>query len=326
MKLKQLFKKVTLLPVAFLCRLLMRTEWYKALFVDAEHELYPGNDWYRKHEERNFRIVTLGSSGAKWAFDFTGTGVKGMNWAQQPQTLTEDYRLLRNFHSILSKGGVVIITIMPFTGLNKQTGMLDALKYLKIGAHEPIEPQQIEVAARFARWPILFGKPALKALLRYLTGRDQAPAPPTGSQGNVNPLSAEALEADARLFIDGWKRQFGISSWEAPLTPANAEGRLYRLKLMRELVDFCLERGYRPVYVIPPVTQHLAQYYTPTFEELYVYSFLRDVARDIPLLDYSKCKDLQRDELYFNSFFLNAAGRHLFTRRVLADLRISRCL
>ncbi|MGN0865518.1 MAG: aldo/keto reductase [Akkermansia sp.] len=35
---------------------------------------------------------------------------------------------------------------------------------------------------------------------------------------------------------------------------------------------------------------------------------------------------LRHFELYFNSFFLNAEGRHLFTRRVLADLRASRCL
>lgn len=38
--------------------------------MDTEHQVYPDNTWYRTHNERNFDVVVLGSSGAKWAFDF----------------------------------------------------------------------------------------------------------------------------------------------------------------------------------------------------------------------------------------------------------------
>lgn len=311
---KKLFKFATLCPVLY------RTAWYRSMFLDMGHELYPSNYWYREHSERNYAVVNLGSSSGKWAFDYAAAGVKGMNWAQQPQTLVEDYNLLRNFHSILRRGGYVLITVMPFTGLNKQTGLMDAMKYLKIGAHEPIEPHMLAEARKFEEYPCLFKKQALKALLHYVIGREHTPGPEVAQFVETNPMTPNELAANARSFVEGWKRQFGISDWEAPLTPKNQEGRAFRVGLMRELVDFCTERGYRPVYVIPSVTRHLAQYYTERFEELYVYGYLKEVGRDVRLLDYSKAGEFKDDDLYFNSFFLNRRGRQLFTNRVMADL------
>ena len=294
------------------------------MFRDLNHETYPDNVWYRKHDERNFDVVNLGSSGGKWAFDYADLNIKAMNWAQQPQTLLEDYNLLRHFHSILKQGGYVLITIMPFTGLNKKTGLMDAMKYVKFDIQgEPIQPYMFKEAQRYANYPILFKKQAIKVLIKYFLGRDKKIGERPETQLDLNPMSKEELEMDAKRWIDGWKRQFGISDFDSPLTKENEEGRAYRIKLMQTLVDFCTERGYKPVYVIPPVTEHLAKYYTPKFEETYIYGYLKEVNRDVLTLDYSKDKEFRfNDDLFFNSFFLNKKGRKLFTRRVLKDLKI----
>ena len=306
------------------CELLYHTNWYKSMFVDMNHELYPDNYWYREHDERNFDVVNLGSSGGKWAFDYTDLNIKAMNWAQQPQTLLEDYNLLRHFHSILKQGGYVLITIMPFTGLNKKTGLMDAIKYVKFNLHgEPIQPYMFKEAQRYANYPILFKKQAIKALIKYFLGRDKKIGKRPETQLAFNPMSKEELEMDAKRWIDGWKRQFGISDFDSSLTEENQKGRAYRIQLMQTLIDFCTERGYKPVYIIPPVTEHLAKYYTPKFEETYIYGYLKEVNRDVLTLDYSKDKEFRfNDDLFFNSFFLNKKGRKLFTRRVLKDLKI----
>ena len=298
--------------------LLKKTNWYKNLFVE---DIYPGNYWYREHDERNFDLVVLGSSSAKWAFDFSDCGIKAMNWAQQPQTLVEDYNLLRNFHSILRKGGVVIITIMPFTGLNKQTGLRDALKYQKVHSHEPIQPYLYDKARRIAQMPLLMGTPALKALVKYLLGKDEKLKNYDIANSEINPMTYEQLEKDAKSFIQGWKAQFNISDFDAPLTEENLKGRDFRVKLMQTIIDFCRERSYTPVFVIPPVTKHLSQHYTPPFEDTYIYSFLKEVNRNVALLDYSKSEEFQDDGLYFNSFFLNRRARKQFSEQVLADLK-----
>lgn len=304
------------------CTLLYKTQWYQQMFVGADHETYPDNVWYRNHDERNYDVVNLGSSGGKWAFDYTDTDVKGMNWAQQPQTLLEDFNLLRHYHSILRKNGYVLITIMPFTGLNKSTGLRDAMKYLKIESQgKAIQPYMYKEAQRYAQFPILFGKPAIKALLKHLLGRESRPkAHP--STFDSNPMNDKQLQLDADRWMKGWKKQFSIDDFEAPLTEQNQCGRGYRINLMRELIDFCLERSYQPVYVIPPVTEYLAKEFTPKFCQIYICDFLKQVDRDIPLLDYSQNKELMQKDFYFNSFFLNHRGAKVFTRRVLKDLEL----
>lgn len=313
-KLKSIFK------ICSGCTILYKTNWYKNFFVDSEHENYPDNYWYRKHDERNFDVVNLGSSGGKWAFDYNGTGLKGMNWTYQPQTLYEDYQLLRHYHSILKKKGVVIITIMPFTGLNKKTGLFDALKYMKLDTQgEPIQPYMAKEALRFAEYPILFKKPAVKALIKYFIGKDK-PRDYSTQNADHNKMTDDQLVTDAAMWISGWKHQFNITDFDAPTTEENQKGRDYRIKLMRELIDFCAERDYKPVYVIPPVTEYLDHYFTPKFKQTYYYEFLKQVDRDVLLLDYTADKSLMDSYLYFNSFFFNKRGRKIFTQRVLRDV------
>lgn len=296
-----------------------RSVWFNSLFVGTDGETYPDKYWYRKHNERNFDLVNLGSSGAKWAFDYSGLDIKAMNWAQQPQTLLEDFNLLRNYHSILKKGGIVLITIMPFTGLNKSTGVRDAMKYLKIDVHEPIQPHELHKAQRYAQYPILMGKQAIKAGLKHALGKERPLDVSKTVNAEKNPMSTDELGKDALRWVNGWKKQFSITDFENPLTKENQKGRDCRIKLMQSLVDFCLERGYKPVYVIPPVTKHLSKYYTKKFEDTYIYGFLMSVDRDVLLLDYSKEESFGDDNLYFNSFFLNKKGRKVFTERVLKD-------
>ena len=322
-KIKKTIKKLikfALLPLKIISLPILKSEWYKSLFFDADGELYPDNYWYRKHDERNYDLVNIGSSGAKWGLDYSNFNIKAMNWAQQPQTLLEDFNILRNFHSILKRNGIILIVIMPFTGLRKTTGARDAIRYLKIHSHEPIEPYGIRKARLLMQYPILFGKNAIKSGIKYLLGIDVKKT--NKSNLEVNPMSAENLDKDALHWVNVWKKQFNISDFDAPLTEDNRERCDYCIKLMQTLIDFCQERSYRPVYVIPPVTQHLAKYYTPKFEETYIYGYLRSVNRNIPLLDYSKDKSLQEDDLFFNSFFLNKRGRNLFTEQLLKDVGV----
>ena len=138
-----------------------------------------------------------------------------------------------------------------------------------------------------------------------------------------NPMSAEELERDARDWMRGWARQFNISDFEAPLTEANKEGREIRVKVLRDMIDFCLEREYRPVYVIPPVTGHLAAKFSSRFREIYFDSFISGVGREVRLLNYLNDDRFQNPDFYFNSFFLNARGRRLFTEQVCSDLGLN---
>lgn len=304
--------------VFFVNKILLSSNWYKGLFVDFDHERYPDNVWYRKHDERNFDLINLGSNSSKYAFNYSDLDIKAMNWAPDSQTLIDDYKLLRNYHSILKTGGIVLISIMPFTSINKKTGFMDVFKYYLNLDKTLIDKNFRRKCYLFANFPILFGKTAIKAFIKIILRKDKKRIEPY--QVLNNPMSDTELEADAIRWIDGWKKQFNITDLDAPLTEDNKKGREIRIQVMRNLIDFCTERGYKPVYVITPETDFLSRYFTKEFKKTYIYDYLNQVNRNILLLDYTENTELKDKNLYFNSYFFNERGSKMFTEKVLKDL------
>ena len=72
-KIKYKIKRLTMLPLDILDNLVRKTNWYRNLIPNIEN--YPGDKWYRKHLDRNFDIVNIGSSSAVFCFDYEGLGV-----------------------------------------------------------------------------------------------------------------------------------------------------------------------------------------------------------------------------------------------------------
>lgn len=309
---------VLMLGVLIANHYILATEWFKCIHADYNHERYPDNIWYRKHDERNYDLVNLGSYAAKFAFDYSGTGMKAMNLSSGVQTLIDDYKIVQNFHSILKENGTVIITIMPFTSVNKRTGIMENFKFYNTFGWELTAQEYRTKCKVLEMFPIFFGIRAMKVLVKKMIGKSTVSL--DGNNVESNPMSDEELKKDASLRIVSWKREFSIKNMEDNLTPENREGRKIRIQIMRELVDFIQERGYRAVWVIPPVSEYLGIYFTDKFKEQYIYNYLKQVDRNIPMLDYLADKDFRDRNLYFNSYFLNQRGAKLFTRRVMDDL------
>ena len=72
------FLLILLVTFWFANKFVKTTLWYKSTIPDMS--LYPTNEWYREHLERNFDVVNIGSSSAKYAFDYSGLPVKAFNW------------------------------------------------------------------------------------------------------------------------------------------------------------------------------------------------------------------------------------------------------
>lgn len=310
---------IVLLSGFLVNRMLLKSCWFEQLHADPDHQVYPDNIWYREHDERNFDLVNLGSSSARYAFDYSGEPVRAMNWSSGTQTLIDDYKLVQNFHSILKENGTVLITIMPFTSINKKTGLKDAFRFSRV-LDSTLTDAQYRMRCRILeKLPVCFGIPAIKAAVKKFIGKDIRKM--EGNDVEKNPMSDNQLEKDALRWINGWKTQFTIADLEQPLTEPNQEGRRIRIGVMRDLVDFLEERGYRPVWVIPPVSGYLRKYFTPGFTDIYIYSYLRQVDRQIPVLDYLDSVEFQDKDLFFNSYFLNKKGARQFTHRVMSDLK-----
>ena len=305
---------VALRPALFvLNKLSQRTNWYKNQLGEIAK--------FRRPIPLGLDICNLGSTSGKYAFSYEGTGLKGENWAIGPQTLSYDFRILKNYFSYLKDGATVLFPLCPFSGCIKDFAD-DGVNHKYYSFLHPVtivnySKETRRKANRFVDMPFLVSPfVALKRLVKDVPAKSDL-------RLATNPLSSEELEADAVRWVENWKKQFSISDLDAPVSKSNIECLEYNARLLVEMVSYCLERGLRPVLVLPPTTLTLSSKFSERFCETYIYSMVRDAnAMGASFLDYLRDARFTKDEFFLNSFFLNAKGREVFTHGVLSDLEL----
>ncbi|MER8322379.1 hypothetical protein ABS243_19575, partial [Acinetobacter baumannii] len=60
---------------------------------------------------KDLQVVNLGSNHPKFGFDYSESGVKGLNCAVGPQTFEYDFAILRKIIPYLAPGAFVIIPV-----------------------------------------------------------------------------------------------------------------------------------------------------------------------------------------------------------------------
>ena len=289
-----------------------KTQWYQNVIPNMS--LYPTNEWYREHLERNFDVVNIGSSSARYAFDYSGLPVKAFNWGEQPQSLNNGFKILKTYFSILKKGGTVIISLGPLSGLDVEgKWQKDANdKYYYILPSELIN--DYSSVAKRRNYPLVYYPiTSIKNLLRKTLGKENG----------QNTELVNTFFDDSEKWIKIWKAQFGIQSFEEPLSEANNKEREKRIALLEEMLTFCIERDLRPAIVIPPMHCGLASKFTSTFRENYINSFVNKAnIFNVPFLNYMDDERFDDDKYFYNTFFLNKEGAKKFTKIILKDLQV----
>lgn len=294
-------------------KLAKRTQWYKSVIPNMS--LYPTNEWYRKHLERNFDVVNIGSSSAKYAFDYSDLPVKAFNWGEQPQLLGNGFKILKTYFSILKKGGTVIISLGPMSGLDVEGKWNKTAndKYYYTLPSELID--NYKTVARRRKYPLLYMPVAsIKSILKKVLGKEKTDSSLTQKKKFVD---------NSDVWIFNWKNEFGIESLDAPLSSINATGQEKRAALLSDILSFCVDRDLRPVIVIPPMHGSLSSKFTPTFKKNYIYNFIHKAnARNVPFLNYMDDERFHDDRYFLNSFFMSEEGAKKFTRIVLKEIDI----
>lgn len=293
--------------------ILARNPWYQQRFQDCP------KFWNRF--PFNLQVVNLGSSTSFYGFDYSGLSVNGANWAIRPQSFPQDFALLKTYESFLGPRAIIIIALCPYSSCLKSYKDTELEKYYTIlhpGAFENFSLEKCEEVFREKNNPFsVASKNMLKSEIRIAIHIAKAIIKKV-----IRPKNADVdFERSAKSFIDGWMKQFKIDDMSAPLPPHIIEGRKKRVDVLSEMVQFCTDRDFTPVIVIPPVTPELSAKFSPVFRENYMKSFLREGAPGVKVLDYLDDTEFANNHsLFQNSLFLNPRGASLFTRRVLTDL------
>jgi hypothetical protein len=300
--------------ILVLNKLTQRTNWYKNQLAEGTKFL--------KQIPFDLDICNLGSNSGKFAFSYDDVGLKGENWAIGPQTLSYDFRLLKNYFSYLKEGATVLIPLCPFSGCIKDFED-DTMNHKYYSFLHPIlilnySQDAKEDVMRFVNTPFQFSPlAAIKRLIK------DVPAIDSILLLSNNPMDEASLEKDANKWINNWKQQFSIIDLDDLVSEQNKECVAYNTNLLKDIVFFCSERSLKPVIVIPPVTNMLSSKFSERFCDSYIYSLIGKLdTTQVTFLNYFDDGRFSEPDLYFNSYFLNARGRTLFTKTVLKDLRL----
>ena len=315
-KIKSLLKKDHL--VAFLASVpIKKLSWYKDTYGDLIKF---------KKQLFNTKVAVLGSSPAKWALDEFVTGTTCANWATAPQSFSDDFRVLKNYHSYLSPNGIVLLFFSHCRGLMQDYKDASHFKKYHYFLHPILNPfynecvyTQLKKEIDYPIFSIL--KHPLK-VLKFIIKRDILKR--NARNAIFNKMNESQLEQDAEKWILGWKKEFGESAFDAPLCARVQESVDYNKKLLLEMAEFCKERNLRLAFVIPPLTNALKSKFSDRFTQAALYDLMKPACEKygIPVFDYLNDTELQDKDLFFNSFFLNKRGRKLFTEQLLKDVGV----
>lgn len=301
----------------FVNKWLRNTNWYKNQFIGTDK--FVAGAKYRTNTTRNYDVANVGSQSGTFAFAYEHSGLKGANWAAGSESLSYNFRVLKNYFSFLKDGGTVILTMTPFGFCLKdyEDDKLNTRYYLYLDPKSIVNYSSRKHHLRI-KYPLLSSPiEAIKRLIRDVPADNRLSL-------TTNPMSPGEIEEDAVKWINGWKRQFSISEFDAPVSEHNRDCIDYNTNLLTEMISFCLERNLKPVIVLPPTTKALSSKFSESFCESYIYSIIRNAnTHQVPFLNYLVDARFSDNELFFNSFFLNTKGREMFTQTVLSDLNLA---
>ena len=286
-----------------------QTNYYKNQFVDAV-----------KFKDKEFAakidIVNLGSNHPKFAFDYSDLTVNGMNWAIGPQSFEYDFRILKEYHRLLNKEAFVIIPVCPLKFfLHRYSYDSANYKYYKILDSSLINNYSPITKLLHIDYPILTAKRNVLRLVKDVSIDNRMVF-------ETNPMKDEELKADAKKWINGWLKQFSLDSLETSiLSKKNEDNIQTNISILKEMIDFCLERKYQPILVTLPLTNYLLDLIPESFINEHIIGNINKAnVKDVLFLNYMKDERFTSEDLYFNSFFFNRKGRKLFTKEIVNQL------
>ena len=291
--------------------LIKKSYWYQAKFGDALKF---------KNIPKDLQIVNLGSNSGKFSFDYERCEIKGMNWAVGPQTIAFDFKILQTFIPKIKKNGYVFLSISIFSSIKdnyKAKSANDKYYHFLPSKLIPGYSKAVKFYVELKRiFPFLFILLNPRMIITLLK---------VGKPSHMlekNPMNLIELKADAAKWMEGWQKEFSLNNLNAQLPEVYDQTMRENRKILKDCIYLCHKNGLKPIIVLPPVSKFLKVHLTHEIKQKYIYDFINKTIEQtgVKLLDYMGNSEFSDPKLYFNSFFLNARGRKMFTKKMLTEI------
>lgn len=298
-------------------------------FLIASEKTFERTNYYKKYYSVTDKIgktnkldfVNTGSTFAYYGLDYNSVGVNGLNLAFAPQSLELDFKLLKHFENRYNPGAAIFIVISDLGFAKKEYTEFQTIeKYYKVLNRKEIDDYNLLKAIRAKYFPVLY---SWKNFLRFHWDIN----PDKEFELRVNENDKEAVEADAYRRCKSWVEEFGLNDLKDGCQSVKFTGEFtYTIGIVRDMIKWCIERGYKPVIVNLPVAAEMKNSFSQEFLDAFYYDCLQKAIAgskvNVKFIDFQKDERLSDYLLFLDSCRLNKAGREIITRLLLKEINI----
>lgn len=247
-------------------------------------------------------IINLGASHSMYGYYFKPTGLSHLDLALPGQTIQYDYKLLKEYGKYLKPGGVVLVSISQITFANSETKNVG--NYYKILDRTEIEPFRLIDYYSYLYLPGSNSGSFNSALAGKLKNFKWNSHQPWANNGkNYSERKYAKVEAQYKEAVEN----------------DNIERNVKQLK---EIVDYCDEKGYQVILTMEPVHQSYQEYFNEEVMNRLVFQHLNALELDVPFLNYmSDQRFVDNKDYFIDPDHLNSEGRKMYSWIVYKDLK-----
>ena len=292
---------------------------YKVLVLSKTQEYHIKRGAKKKNA---YSILSFGSSYARYAFDFSESGVKGYNFGLMPQFLYYTNKMVVDYVNSCKPGAYIAIVLPDLVFGEPGKGKYGADRYaLLLSKMAQGDEYSLYKELFVKRFPLL--KPSLHNLKKCIKDIHRIPKEYREYKLMHNEFTEGQVDEAAQRRCNDWIKEFHLKDTQSDIVPKELEGKMAECRqILTDIIDFCLAKGLRPVLVVTPVSGVMNSHLSDAFMKKVLYDNIEMANKqNVPALDYMRDKRFAEADYYCNSAdLLNQRGRRLFTNIVVKDI------
>lgn len=293
-------------------RAIKKSYWYNEIaFKDCR------KFWEIKGSQ--FDVVNLGSSSGVYDFDYRDVNLNCANWAIAPQTMVGDFAVLKQYSNYLKKGATIIYPICPFTSISGSEEYVEdrCYSFLDFNLIPHAHYIRMTKVMQMKEAPLQFYP--LMAIKYDIISKFK-------SSDKCSILDDDKMDQDANIVMNSWKKQFNIDDLTLGFEGRNKANYEKGILLLRNILNYCKEKDFKLVVVVPPMHSRLAKLFSEFDKKNLIDDFVQS-GIDSSIKYYNMMEDSRysnNNEWFRGSYYFNPIGARQFTKDLIDTLGIKK--
>ena len=268
---------------------------------------------------KGIEVLNLGNSHEQCGIIYDNNiDKKGYNLALESQPFEYGSNILEYYSEYLDEGATVIIPISYFDWYYNYEEIFNSgisvynERYYSILDKEYMMDYELQKDILYNKFPLLTAGKDMKYIFEDI------------SWSSKSTYDADEIDIE---FIN-YKADYKYKNWTQEVMATNQDEKEKvknrNIKYLEKTINFCYDKGYKPVLVTSPITKQLDDKFSEEFKRDFLNNCY-DILKKYPKLQYFNYCGLKAFsdslELFVDADHLNTDGANAFSKRLFADLQ-----